>query len=191
MRWCARAHDDAAQPLPRSTLRVPVPIARRLRVPTPTASLPYVPTPNSSLLYVRQDKYLDYAPFQASWRVKEGAQVVATPLVGCRQRGSHAGFGYARLRVGESLPPSGGEGVDFHATDAISGQRLWTECAGVGSRIYERTRNAGPASAQSFAFGAANGGGGTAGAPQFSFGGGGGGMAAFATPPAGGAMGVD
>ena len=100
------------------------------------------------------DKYLDYLPFRASWRVKdEGAgQVVSTPLVGCRQQGSAVGFAYARLRKGESL--SGVEGVDFSSEDAVSRQRLWTETES-GSRIFQRTPQVGQASngvGQQFSF---------------------------------------
>ena len=43
-------------------------------------------------------RYLDYVPFEASWRQREGSEVVATPVVGCRQQGSSVGFAYARLR---------------------------------------------------------------------------------------------
>ena len=43
-------------------------------------------------------RYLDYVPFEASWRQHEGSEVVATPVVGCRQQGSSVGFAYARLR---------------------------------------------------------------------------------------------
>ena len=94
---------------------------------------------------------------RASWRVREGGEVTSTPLAGCRQAGSALGFGYARLRPGESLA-SGEGGVNFLATDAKSGQRLWTEVGGAGSRIYERTRS----SERPFTFGGggvANGGG--------------------------------
>jgi len=60
-------------------------------------------------------------------------KVLATPLVGCRQQGSSVGFAYARLRCGESLSSS--EGVNFMATDPVSGQRMWTEL-GHGSKVY-------------------------------------------------------
>ena len=83
------------------------------------------------------DKYLDYVPFEASWRQREGESVLATPVMGCRQQGSSVGFAYARLRRGESLSSS--EGVNFMATDPISGQRVWTEL-GLNSKIYERTQ---------------------------------------------------
>ena len=83
------------------------------------------------------DKYLDYVPFEASWRQREGESVLATPVMGCRQQGSSVGFAYARLRRGESLSSS--EGVNFMATDPVSGQRVWTEL-GLNSKIYERTQ---------------------------------------------------
>ena len=110
------------------------------------------------------DKYLDHAPFPASWRTVRDAGgahgtpslVEATPMVGCRQQGSSIGFGYACLRLGESLA-SGIDGVNFHATDPTSGQRIWTEL-GNGSRIYERTRPASAGSGPSFSFGGLNGG---------------------------------
>ena len=107
------------------------------------------------------DKYLDYVPFEASWRQREGNEVVATPVVGCRQQGSSVGFAYARLRCSESLSSS--EGVNFMATDPVSGQRMWTEL-GHNSKVYEQTRRGpgngapggfyfGPKTGQSFEFG--------------------------------------
>ena len=83
------------------------------------------------------DSYLDYVPFEASWRQREGDQVLATPIVGCRQQGSSVGFAYARLRCGESLSSS--DGVNFMAADPVSGQRMWTEL-GHGSKVYEQTQ---------------------------------------------------
>ena len=94
-------------------------------------------------------------PFEASWRQREGNEVVATPVVGCRQQGSSVGFAYARLRCGESLSSS--EGVNFMATDPVSGQRMWTEL-GHNSKVYEQTqRGPGNGTAQApggFHFGA-------------------------------------
>ena len=100
------------------------------------------------------DKYLDNLPMQASWRVREGRDVISTPLIGCRQQGSVVGFGYARLRRGEKLTMSeDGGGVDFQATDPVSGQRIWTEVGGPSSNIYERTHRQNEA----FSFGAGSG----------------------------------
>ena len=98
------------------------------------------------------DKYLDYVPFPAVWRVRQPAaglppmaneeicphEIVSTPVLGCHQQGSTLGFAYAHLRPGERLPTSE-QGVDFQATDPASGQRTWTE-VGVSSRVYERTQ---------------------------------------------------
>ena len=111
----------------------------------------------------------------AAQRVREGAEVVSTPLVGCRQMGSQIGFGYARLRVGEPLNAKHGEGIDFLARDS-SGQRVWQECE-EGSKIYERVRR-GPAHAQDFRFGANGHANGHASGAPFAFGGAGGGMGA-------------
>jgi stage III sporulation protein SpoIIIAA len=86
------------------------------------------------------DKYLDYKPFPASWRQRRGEVATATPLVACRQQGSTVGFAYAQLAAGDSL--SIADGIDFHAVDTSSGQRIWTELGRAGSRIYERTARA-------------------------------------------------
>lgn len=112
------------------------------------------------------DKYLDYQPFMASWHQRDdsGAHVRATPIVGCHQQGSTVGFAYAKLRRGESL--AGAEGVNFHATDPTSGQRVWTEVGGTNSNIYEKTRAERGFSFGNGAGGAANG----AASPPFHFG---------------------
>ena len=120
------------------------------------------------------DKFLDRQPFSASWRVRNGAEVVSTPLVGCRQHGA-LGFGYAKLPKGASLGASA-EGIDFHATDPKSGQRLWTEVGEVNSRIYERTNRSGVA-----------GGGVPAGGPNGAFTFGAGASPPYFQPPANGA----
>ena len=60
------------------------------------------------------DAFLDYGVFAASWRRREGATVTATPLAGCRMRGSCVSFGYALLARGETLPA----GTDLRAADA-------------------------------------------------------------------------
>merc|ERR1711965_898028 len=86
------------------------------------------------------DKYLDFQPFNCSWRTRDAAEGASTPLVGCRQQGA-LGFGYAKLPKGATLG-AGPDGVNFHAADPVSGQRLWTEVGDASSRIYERTRRA-------------------------------------------------
>ena len=103
------------------------------------------------------DAYLDYVPFPAQWRKKQGSSqpvIESTPIVGIRQQGSSVGFCYAKLAVGESISMAEGE-TDFRAV-APSGQRIWNE---LDSNIFEKVRSVG------------GGGGGVAGAgPSFNFG---------------------